>query len=129
MIVYHIRRSSEVAAILANGLRRADGRHYMFSRWEDAALLLSGLYRQPDGDKDPHVALVIDAEDDMLVSSPIPESRLPRSLRPHDVKQLQAGSSFAEVDVSEHRIRDVKNGFFRTRNRTGRSSRARHSAE
>ena len=111
MIVYHIRRSSEVAVILESGLRRAEGRHFMFSRWQDAALLLSGLYRQPDGDKDPHVAVAIDADDDMLVHSPIPETRLPPSLRPDDVKQLQAGSCYAEVDVSEHRIRDVKNGF------------------
>lgn len=107
MIAYHIRRSSEVPAILTNGLRRADGRHYVFSRWQDAALLLSGLYRQPDGDQDPHVAIAIDVEEDMLVSSPIPDSRLPASLRPHDMKQLQAGSCYAEVDVSEHRIRDV----------------------
>jgi subfamily B ATP-binding cassette protein MsbA len=83
----------------------------MFSRWQDAALLLSGLYRQPGGDLDPYVALVVDADEDMLISSPIPESRLPSSLRPDDVKTLQAGSCYAEVDVSAHRIRDVKNGF------------------
>ena len=68
MIVYHIRRSSEVAAILNEGLRRSDGRHFMYSRWQDAALLLSGLYRQPDGDRDPHVAIVIDADEDMLIA-------------------------------------------------------------
>jgi ATP-binding cassette, subfamily B, putative efflux pump len=111
MIVYHLRRSSEIGAVLAAGLRRADGRHFMFSRWQDAALLLSGLYRQPGGDRDRHVALVVDADEDMLISSPIPDSRLPSSLRPDDMKQLQGGSSYAEVDVSAHRIRDVKNGF------------------
>jgi len=111
MIVYHIRRSSDVPAVLEQGLRRADGRHFVFSRWEDAALLLSGLYRQPGGDKDPHVAIVIDVEEDMLVGSPIPESRLPPDVRPGDIRQLQAGSCYAEVDVSEHRIRDVRNGF------------------
>ena len=111
MILYHIRRSSEVAVILESGLRRADGRHFMFSSWQDAALLLSGLYREPTGEKDPHVAVVIDADEDMLVHSPIPETRLPRSLRPDDVKQLQGGSCYAEVDISEHRVRDVKNGF------------------
>lgn len=111
MIVYLIRRSSEVAAILRTGLRRSDGRHFVFSRWHDATLLLSGLYRQPNGDRDPHVAIVIDADEDMLVSSPIPESRLPASLRPHDTKQLQHGSFYTEVDISDHRIRDVKNGF------------------
>lgn len=111
MIVYHLRPSSEVPRLLADGLRRAEGRHYMFPRWQDAALLLSGLYRQPDGSKDPYVALVIEAEDDMLVASPIPDTRLPGSLRPEDVKQLQGQSCYAEVDLSAHRIRDVKNGF------------------
>ena len=46
-------------------------------RWQDAAMLLSGLYRQPGGDADPHVALVIDADEDMLVQLADPESRLP----------------------------------------------------
>ena len=111
MILYCLRRSSEAAEVLADGLRRASGRHYLFSRWQDAALLLSGLYRQPGGDVDPHVAVVVDADEDMLVSSPIPESRLPPSLRPDDIKQLQAHSCYAEVDLSAHRIRDIKNGF------------------
>jgi subfamily B ATP-binding cassette protein MsbA len=83
----------------------------MFARWQDAALLLNGLYRQPGGDVDPYVALVIDADEDMLVNSPIPESRLPASLRAQDIRQLQEHSSYAEVDVSTHRLRDVKNGF------------------
>ncbi|HVF17242.1 MAG TPA: hypothetical protein VNA21_10030, partial [Steroidobacteraceae bacterium] len=111
MILYCLRRSSEIQQVLADGLPRVSGRHFMFSRWQDAALLLSGLYRQPGGDADPYVALVIDADEDMLVSSPIPESRLPSSLRPDDMKQLQAHSCYAEVDVSAHRILDVKNGF------------------
>ncbi len=111
MILYHLRRSSEIAGLLDQGLRRSDGRHYLFNRWQDAALLLSGLYRQPGGEADPHVALVIDADDDMLVGSPIPETRLPRSLRADDIRQLQEHSWYAEVDVSAHRIRDVKNGF------------------
>ena len=111
MIVYHLRRSSEVPRVLTEGLRRADGRHYMFSRWQDAALMLSGLYREPNGSDDPHVALVLEAEEDMLVASAIPDTRLPNSLRPSDVKQLQAHSCYAEVDVSSHRIRDVKSGF------------------
>ncbi|MFL6577307.1 MAG: ABC transporter ATP-binding protein, partial [Povalibacter sp.] len=111
MIVYYLCRSSEVAGLLATGLLRSRGRHYMFGRWNDAALLLSGLYRQPDGEIDPHVALAIEADEDMLVVSAIPESRLPHSLRPDDIRQLQAHSWYAEVDVSAHRIRDVKNGF------------------
>lgn len=111
MIVYHLRRSSEVPASLGRGLVRAEGRHYVFDRWEDAALLLSGLHRQPEDDGGPHVALVIDADEDMLASSPIPESRLPQRLRAQDIRQLQEHSYYAEVDVSAHRIRDVKNGF------------------
>ena len=27
------------------------------------------------------------------------------------MQQLQAGSCYAEVDISDHRIRDIKNGF------------------
>jgi ABC-type multidrug transport system fused ATPase/permease subunit len=111
MIVYHLRRSSEIAGLLADGLVRSDGRHYMFDRWQDAELLLNALHRTPGNDVDPYVALAIDADTDMLVESPIPERRLPGSLRPDDLKQLQAHSRYAEVDISEHRVRDVKNGF------------------
>ena len=31
MIVYHLRRSSEIPALLKEGLRRAEGRQYMFA--------------------------------------------------------------------------------------------------
>lgn len=111
MIVYLTCRSSEVVRLLERGLVRADGRQYFFSRWQDAALLLSGLYRTAGSEHDPHVALAIDADDDMLVHAPIPESRLPAGLRSEDTRQLQEHSCYAEVDVSAHRIRDVKNGF------------------
>lgn len=111
MIVYHICRSSTVAELLTKGLVRAGGRYYVFSRWQDTALLLSGLYREPGEEGDPHVALAIDADEDMLIASPVPERRLPASLRARDFKQLQEHSYYAEVDVSVHRILDVKNGF------------------
>jgi subfamily B ATP-binding cassette protein MsbA len=124
MIVYHLRRTSEVPDLLANGLARADGRHYLYARWQDASLVLDALQRQPGSDADPFVALVIDADDDMLAASAIPETRLPESLHAHDLRQLQAHSYYAEVDMSPHRIRDVKNGFgdsiiatYRTRSR------------
>lgn len=111
MIFYYVCRSSAVAELLAKGLIRAQGRSYLFSRWQDTALLLSGLYREPGEEGDPHVALAIDADEDMLIASPVPERRLPASLRARDFKQLQEHSYYAEVDVSVHRILDVKNGF------------------
>lgn len=111
MIVYHVCRGSEVADLLEGGLVRADGRHYVFDRWQDVALLLTALHRDSVDDSDSHVALVVDADEDMLAGSAIPESRLPASLRSEDVKQLQEHSFYAEVDVSAHRVRDVKNGF------------------
>jgi subfamily B ATP-binding cassette protein MsbA len=111
MILYHLCRSSQIAELRSSGLQRAGGRYYLFSRWQDAALLLSGLYRQPDGATDPHVALVVHADEDMVIGAPIPESRLPPRLRPTDIEQLQARSYYAEVDISPHRLLDVKNGF------------------
>lgn len=111
MIVYHLRRHSEVAGLIASGLVRATGRQFMFDRWQDAALLLSGLYRQAPDDEDPYVALVIDADEDMIVQSAIPERRLPISLRADDIHQLQEHSYYADVDISSHRLLDVKNGF------------------
>jgi subfamily B ATP-binding cassette protein MsbA len=111
MIVYHLRRTSEVPELLASGLARADGRHYLFARWQDASLVLDALHAQPDNDADPYVALAIDADDDMLAASAVPETRLPESLLNHDLHQLQAHSFYAEVDMSPHRIRDVRNGF------------------
>src|SRR5262249_46556311 len=107
----HLRPSSEVAQILTEGLVRSSGRHYIFERWKEVQLLLNALHRTPSSAADPFVVLVIDADSDMLVETPVPERRLPSSLRPEDVKELQAHSRYAEVDISSHRIRDVKNGF------------------
>jgi ABC-type multidrug transport system fused ATPase/permease subunit len=111
MIVYHLRRQSEVATLLSGGLLRSEGRQYMFARWQDVTLLLSGLYRQAEDDPDPYVALVLEVDEDMLALSPIPESRLPPNLRMPDIRQIQEHSHYSEVDVSAHRIHDVKNGF------------------
>jgi subfamily B ATP-binding cassette protein MsbA len=69
------------------------------------------LYRQAPDDEDPYVALVIDADEDMIVQSAIPERRLPISLRADDIHQLQEHSYYADVDISSHRLLDVKNGF------------------
>lgn len=111
MIVYHLRRSSEVAKLLADGLSRSEGRHFVFDRWQDVQLLLNALHRSPEAEADPYVALVIEADDDMLAHAPIPERKLPGGLRPADQERLQAHSSYPEVDVGVRRIIDVKNGF------------------
>jgi len=41
MIVYHLCRSSEVAARLTQGMVRTEGRQYVFHRWEDVERLLN----------------------------------------------------------------------------------------
>lgn len=111
MIVYHLRRGSEISKLLADGLGRADGRHYVFDRWEDVQLLLNALHRDAPDVDDGFVALSLDVDEDMLARAPIPERKLPAQLRPDDLARLQAHSGYPEVDVSAHRIRDVKNGF------------------
>jgi ATP-binding cassette, subfamily B, putative efflux pump len=111
MIVYHLRRSSEVSQLLSDGLVRAEGRHYAFERWQDVQLLLNALHREPGAEADPYVALVLDLDDDMLAPTPIPARKVPDSLRPEDVARLQARSGYPDVDVNARRILDVKNGF------------------
>lgn len=111
MIVYHLRRSSEVPKLLADGLVRADGRHYVFDRWEDMQLLLNALHRDTLNPADPYVAFVLEVDEDMLARAPVAERKVPAGLRPEDLARLQACSGYTEVDVSAHRIRDVKNGF------------------
>lgn len=111
MIVYHLRRSTEIPKLLNDGLIRTDGRHYVFDRWEDAQLLLNALHRAAGSAPDAYVALVLDVDDDMLAASPIPERKLPPGLRSDDVARLQSRSRYPEVDISAHRILDVKSGF------------------
>lgn len=111
MIVYHLRRSSEVSQLLSDGLIRAAGRHYVFDRWQDIQLLLNALHRDPEPEADPYVALVLELDEDMLAAAPIPERKIPDSLRPEDVARLQAHSGYPEVDVNARRLLDVKNGF------------------
>lgn len=109
MIVYHLCRGGDIPRLLANGLARADGRHFVFERWEHVQVLFSALQRDAPGDD--YVALALELDDDMLVRAPIPEARLSASLRADDRASLQAQSRYPEVDVSAYRIRDVKNGF------------------
>ncbi|MFL6621560.1 MAG: ABC transporter ATP-binding protein [Sulfurifustis sp.] len=111
MIVYHLCRASDVPQYLAHGLVRADGRHYVFDRWQDAQLLLNALHREADVADDPYIALVIECDEDMLAAAPMPDRKAPAGLRPEDLARLQARSAYAEVDVSSRRIVDVKNGF------------------
>ena len=111
MIVYHLRRSSEVPKLLADGFVRTDGRHYLFDRWEDLQLLFNALHRADASSADPYVALVLNVDEDMLAAAPIPERKLATDLRPEDVVRLQQRSRYPEVDVHARRIIDVKNGF------------------
>jgi ATP-binding cassette, subfamily B, putative efflux pump len=111
MIVYHLCRTSEVPKALSEGLLRADGRHYVFESWDDAEMLLNALHRGGVSSADPYIALVVDADIDMLAQGAVPERRLPEGMRADDVARLQASSRYCEVDVSAHRIIDVKNGF------------------
>jgi ABC-type multidrug transport system fused ATPase/permease subunit len=111
MIVYHLQRSSEVTQCLTEGLMRSRARHYVFFHWQDIALLLNALEREPAAAGDPYVALAIEIDEDMLARAPIPVQRLPDSLRPDDVARLQEVSAYCEVDIGAKRIQDVKNGF------------------
>ena len=108
MIGYHLCRARDVAPRLADGLVRSDGRHYVFESWADAQIILGALAREPEAEE--YVALVLAVDDDMLATAPISPRRLPQSLRPEDVKQLQARSRYAEVDINATRIVDVKDG-------------------
>lgn len=105
MIVYHLCRAADAPKYLAEGLARSDGRHYLFDRWEDIRLLTAAL----DAAEPEHVVLALDLDADMLVNGPIAQRRLPAGLAAEDVKRLQAGSRYPEVDVSAARIVDVKN--------------------
>lgn len=106
MISYHLCRARDVAQRLADGLLRSEGRHYVYDRWHDAQLVLGALAREPAAEE--YVALVLEVDDDMLAVAPISPRRLPPGLRPDDVKQLQARSRYAEVDINAARIVDVK---------------------
>ncbi|MCP9438257.1 MAG: hypothetical protein NHB36_00045 [Nitrospira sp.] len=109
MIVYHLCPAADVPRFLTEGLSRAEGRHYVFDRWEDVQSIFAALdAAAPDGALE-HVVLVLDLDRDMLVSAPIAPRRLPPTLPAQDLARLQARSRFPEVDVSARRIRDVKN--------------------
>jgi subfamily B ATP-binding cassette protein MsbA len=112
MIVYHLCRAADVPRILAEGLARSEGRHYVFDRWEDVQVLFAALDATAglDGQIE-HVALALDLDKDMLVSGPIAQRRLPATVAVEDLSRLQARSRFPEVDVSPRRIRDVKNAL------------------
>lgn len=105
MIVYHFCRTADVPKLLAHGLLRADGRHFMFERWDDIEQLFNAT---PEPDE--YAALVLDVDPDMLVDAPIPSRKL-TTIRLEDLQRLQSRSRYPEVDVNDSRIIDVKNGF------------------
>lgn len=105
MIVYHFCRAADVPKLLAEGLVRSDGRHFVFERWDDVEQLFNAT---PDPQE--YVALALDVDADMLVDAPIPGRKF-TTIRAEDLQQLQLRSRYPEVDVNNSRIIDVKNGF------------------
>lgn len=109
MIFYHLCRAADAPKYLADGISRADGRHYVFEHWEDIRQLTAALDAAGSEKVEPeHVVLVLDLDADMLVSGPIAQRRLPAGIAPEDVKRLQQHSRYPEVDVNAARIVDVK---------------------
>ena len=111
MIVYHLCRAADASRHLAEGLARSDGRHYVFDHWEDIRLLMVALDRALPTAEAEHVVLVLDLDADMLVRGPITQRRLPSGLTADEIKRLQAGSRYPDVDVSAARIIDIKNAL------------------
>lgn len=113
MIVYHLCRVHEVSRFLADGLIRSDGRRYVFEHWADAQALFGALHNRRGAEQVPeeYVALVIEADDDMLASASIPARKLPPALAPADLARLQACSRYPDVDVNAKRIVDAKNAL------------------
>ncbi|MHB8622363.1 MAG: ABC transporter ATP-binding protein [Sulfuricaulis sp.] len=110
MIFYHLCRAADAPKYLADGISRADGRLYVFDRWEDIRLLTAALdTAEPENIEPEHVVLVLNLDPDMLVSSPITGQRLPAGIAPAEVDRLQRDSRYPEVDVNAVRIVDVKN--------------------
>jgi len=105
MIVYHFCRANDVPKLLAHGLVRSDGRHFVFDRWDDVEQLFNATPEPED-----YVALALDVDADMLADAPIPARKL-TTIRAEDLQQLQSRSRYPEVDVNDSRIIDVKNGF------------------
>lgn len=113
MIVYHLCRARDVPQILMEGLVRSEGRHFVFDRWQDAQLLLGAVQRDSLAGREAreHVALVLDVEEDMLATAPVPARKLPAGMRPEDVRELQGRSRFFEVDLNPKRIVDIKDAL------------------
>ena len=109
MIFYHLCRARDVPRYLSDGLERSDGRHYLFDHWADVRLMMEAYTAGAPPDAPPdNVVLVLDLDDDMLVSGPISARLLPARLAVDDVVRLQAASRYPEVDVSAARVVDVK---------------------
>ncbi len=109
MIVYCVCQSSEIANILENGIERHKGRRYVFENWEDIQLYLAGYIPNINDVDQNLMVLVLDVDDDMLIKSPIPHSRLGIELTKNQRNHLQSISYYLEVDINPERIEDVKN--------------------
>lgn len=121
MIVYHVCESTRVPGLLGAGLRRAEGRQFVFEQWVQAQRLLACLgaaasraaaaQAAEDGVPGPAepVVLVLDVDTDMLVPAPLP-AREAGAADAAGLAVLQRHSAYLDMDLHPGRILDVKDG-------------------
>lgn len=94
MIAYTFELHSDVQRRLQEGIKRNQGRRYVFTSWEDIKHCLQSFSEESPMDMpfDQIRVLVLNCDADMCVREPMPRTMLP-PLMPHDaIADLQSRS-------------------------------------
>ena len=96
MIVYHLTTQDKLAKFLRDGVKRRDGRHYVFQKWADVQRVLLALAEESQSisQYSKNVVLVLDVDEDNLIQSPIPKRQLSRNISLVEIEKLQSYSYY-----------------------------------
>jgi ABC-type multidrug transport system fused ATPase/permease subunit len=111
LIAYTFELHSDVQRRLQEGIKRNQGRRYVFTSWEDIKHCLQSFSEESPMDMpfDQIRVLVLNCDADMCVREPMPRTMLP-PLMPHDaIADLQSRSMYLETDLDSARIVHVRN--------------------
>lgn len=110
MIFYLLTRADRVPTYLEEGLKRSDGRCYVFEHWDEIELCLSALALESQSavEFEENVILVLNLDEDTVIPGPIPRAHIPRSIREKGIHYLQSKSCYIETDILPERIVAVK---------------------
>ncbi len=115
MNVYYLTDREQLQTHIAEGLKRATKRFYVFKKWDFIELILESQLFDASISGESNLerlrVIVLNVDEDMLVQAPIPQSHISAGISAQGLNLLQINSFYIETDLSPARIIKVKDAY------------------